>query len=79
MCSDLGSHIDGFVATAAHTLVVHSDAEAPVTGREADVLTAAHTALEAAIRLIRPGKRIAEVSRTGPPYSKNETQKHTEK
>lgn len=60
-CSDLGSHIDGFVATAAHTLVVQSDTEAPVSGREADVMAAAQTALEAAIRLIRPGKRISEV------------------
>lgn len=58
---DLGSHIDGFVATAAHTVVVQSDAEAPVTGKAADVVAAANTALEAAIRLIRPGKRISEV------------------
>jgi hypothetical protein len=61
LCSDLGAHIDGFVATAAHTVVVQADPEAPVTGREADVITAAHTALEAAIRLVRPGKRISEV------------------
>ncbi|EIE26136.1 proliferation-associated protein 1 [Coccomyxa subellipsoidea C-169] len=59
---DLGSHIDGFVATAAHTIVVQSDAEAPVTGKAADVIVAANTALEAAIRLIRPGKRISEVT-----------------
>ncbi len=31
-------------------------------GRAADVLQAAHTALEAAIRLIRPGKNIASVA-----------------
>ncbi len=61
MCRDLGSHIDGFIATAAHTVVVQEDTEAPVTGKAADVLTAANTALEAAIRLIRPGKRISEV------------------
>ena len=57
----MGSHIDGFVATAAHTVVVQSDAEAPITGKAADVVAAANTALEAAIRLIRPGKRILEV------------------
>ncbi len=40
---------------------MQSDAEAPVTGKAADVIVAANTALEAAIRLIRPGKRISEV------------------
>ena len=62
LCSDLGAHIDGFIATAAHTVVLQeSEEEAPLTGRVADLLTAAHTALEAAIRLFRPGKRISEV------------------
>ena len=62
--SDLGAHIDGFIATAAHTVVpAEGDDEAPLTGRVADLLTAAHTALEAAIRLFRPGKRISEVGR----------------
>lgn len=60
-CRDLGAHIDGFVATAAHTLVVQADEEAAVTGKAADVIAAANTALEAAIRLIRPGKKISEV------------------
>ena len=54
--------MDGFVATAAHTLLVQEDASAPVTGRHADVLAAGNTALEAAIRLIRPGKAIADVA-----------------
>lgn len=59
--SDLGAHIDGFIATAAHTVVAQEDPEAPVKGRAANLLNAASTALEAAIRLIRPGKRISEV------------------
>lgn len=42
-------------------MVVQEDPEAPVTGRAADLLAAANTALEAALRLIRPGKRIADV------------------
>jgi len=58
--SDLGCHIDGFIATAAHSLLVQADAAAPVDGRAAEVLAAAHTALEAALRLVRPGKNIAE-------------------
>ena len=49
------------MATAAHTLVVQSDEDAAVTGKAADVIAAANTALEAAIRLIRPGKKIADV------------------
>ena len=62
VCRDLGAHIDGFVATAAHSLVVQADEDAAVTGKAADVIAAANTALEAAIRLIRPGKKISDVS-----------------
>ena len=58
-CRDLATHIDGFIATTAHTLVVGS--EEKVTGQKADLLQAALTALEAAIRLVRPGSRSADV------------------
>ena len=58
--SDLACHIDGFIATAAHTLLVQPDAAALVEGRSAEIMAAAHTALEAALRLVRPGKSIAE-------------------
>jgi Xaa-Pro aminopeptidase len=61
-CSDLGVHIDGFIATEATTVVVQSDADAAVTGRAADVVQAAATALEAALRLMRPGRKISEVA-----------------
>lgn len=142
-CRDLGAHIDGFIATEATTVVVQSDASAPVTGlshplgsgrlffavslpvlsmqgvttvaqrlpvrsklimfgacgeealvrlcflimiasscvattggrfnmhglvravvagRAADVISAAATAMEAALRLIRPGRKIADVA-----------------
>ena len=68
ICSDLGVHIDGFIATAAHTLQVPEsaadDAErqsAAITGKAADVVAAANTALEAALRLVRPGKHISDV------------------
>lgn len=59
---DLATHIDGFIATAAHTLVVQEDAAAPVTGKAADVLAAANTAAEVALRLVRPGKHNKEVT-----------------
>jgi methionine aminopeptidase len=62
--SDLGVHIDGFIATVAQTIVVQDSADAPVTGRAADVISAARTAFDAALRLIRPGKRVSDVAAT---------------
>jgi len=59
---DLGCHIDGFIATQAQTVLVAADASAPITGRAADVVQAARTAFEAAIRLIKPGKRVSDVA-----------------
>mmetsp|Transcript_17381 Transcript_17381/g.29787 ORF Transcript_17381/g.29787 Transcript_17381/m.29787 type:complete len:386 (+) Transcript_17381:39-1196(+) len=58
---DLGVHVDGYVAVQAQTLVVGS---APATGKAADVIAAARTAFDAALRLIRPGKHVSDV--TGP-------------
>lgn len=52
---DLGAHIDGFIAVAAHTIVVGASKENKVTGRKADVILAAHYAAETALRLVRPG------------------------
>ena len=61
-CSDLGCHIDGYIAQAAHSLVVASDPAAPVTGRAADAIACAQTCFDAAARLIRPGKKSGEVA-----------------
>lgn len=61
-CRDLGAHIDGWVATQAQTILVQPSFESPVTGQAADVIQAARTAFDAALRLIRPGKKISEVS-----------------
>lgn len=58
---DLGCHIDGFIAVVAHTVQVQEMSGA-VTGRAADVLEAANTGAEAALRLIRPGKKNKDVS-----------------
>jgi curved DNA binding protein len=57
---DLGCHMDGYIAQAAHTVVV--GASTLITGRAADVLTATSQCYEAAARLIRPGRKIAEVA-----------------
>jgi methionine aminopeptidase len=61
LCSDLGAHIDGYIAVQATTVVVQ-EAVAPITGRVADAIACAHTCFEAALRLIRPGKRISDVA-----------------
>jgi methionine aminopeptidase len=53
--SDMGCHIDGFIAVVAHTHVLQDGA---VTGRAADVIAAANTAAEVALRLVRPGKKV---------------------
>ncbi|KAK2391384.1 ERBB-3 BINDING PROTEIN [Trifolium repens] len=53
---DLACHIDGFIAAVAHNNVLQ---EGPVTGRAADVIAAANTAAEVALRLVRPGKKMS--------------------
>ena len=58
---DLGAHVDGYIATAAHTLVVGN---APVTGEQADVMKAAQLASEVVIRKLRPGASTAEIGAT---------------
>jgi len=54
-CSDMACHIDGFIAAVAHTHVLQ---DGPITGRAADVIAAANTAAEVALRLVRPGKKV---------------------
>ena len=51
----MGCHIDGFIAVVAHTHVLQ---EGPVKGRAADVIAAANTAAEVALRLVRPGRKV---------------------
>lgn len=58
----LGVQIDGFPAVVAGTVVVGALALLPVTGPKADLLQLAWTALEAAIRTLRPGKRNWDVT-----------------
>lgn len=49
---DVGVHIDGYLAVAAHTVVL---APGPVRGRAADAIAACFTAAECVTRLCRPG------------------------
>lgn len=53
--SQLGAQFDGYCSTVATTVVVGAK---EVTGAKADVIKAAETALEAAIRMIRPGNKV---------------------
>ena len=50
---DVGAHIDGYIATAAHTIVI--GAIEPVTGRKGDVLAALATAQSVVHRLVVNG------------------------
>eukprot|EP00871_Galdieria_phlegrea_P002126 jgi/Galph1/2914/GphlegSOOS_G1551.1 len=62
----LGAHIDGYCAVLCNTLCVsetdNTSQEEVITGRKADVILAAYTAAEAALRLMRPGRTNVEVS-----------------
>jgi len=56
---DLGCHIDGYIAQAAHTIVV---GEEKVEDRRADVIHAAWNAAEAALRLVQVGNKNTQVT-----------------
>merc|ERR1740117_2268927 len=56
---DMGCHIDGFIAAAAHTIVVGED---KAEDRRADVVHAAWTAAEAAVRLVQVGNTNTQVT-----------------
>lgn len=61
---DLGAHIDGFCAVGATTFQagVEGPSTKKITGKQADVLMAAHFAGEAALRLLRPGRTNTEIT-----------------
>lgn len=52
-------HIDGYVGTVAHTVVV--GASAPLSGPAGDLFAAAQTAGELLLRVIRPGNKTSEL------------------
>ncbi|EDW37526.1 GL16317 [Drosophila persimilis] len=52
---DLGAHIDGFIAVAAHTISVGASADQKISGRPADVILAAYWSVQAALRLLKSG------------------------
>ena len=54
----MGVQFDGYCSTVATTIVI--GANGAVTGPKADAIQAARTALEAAVRMIRPGNKVIE-------------------
>lgn len=56
---DMAIHFDGFIAAAAHTVVVGDD---KVEDKRADVIMAAWTAAEAALRLVQVGNTNTQVT-----------------
>jgi len=60
---DLGCQVDGYVAVTATTVIVAAEGFAKgVTGRQADVLMAAHLAVEVASRMVKAGAKGREIS-----------------
>jgi len=58
---DVAAHVDGFIGSIAHTHIVSQKAE-PTTGKQADVICAAHVAAEAVLRLLKPGAVNKDIS-----------------
>lgn len=63
--SDLGCHIDGYVAVAGHTVVLPNEAgEKPtVEGPLADVMRASEVASEVVQKMLKPGVKNTEVTK----------------
>lgn len=59
---DLGCHIDGFIAAAAHTVIVAGGDDAKVEDKRADCVMAAWNAAEAALRLVQVGNTNTQVT-----------------
>lgn len=59
---DLGAHIDGYISTAAHTVIATDKPTEVVGGKAADVVCAAYFASEAALHLLRAGGTNAQVT-----------------
>lgn len=56
---DMACHLDGFIAAAAHTVIVGGE---PVEDKRADVIMAAWNAAEAALRLVQVGNTNTQVT-----------------
>nr|CCC94484.1 unnamed protein product [Trypanosoma congolense IL3000] len=59
---DLGIHIDGYCAQVAHTVQVTDNNELGADEKAAKVITAAYNILNTAVRKMRPGTTVYEVT-----------------
>ncbi|WKY07648.1 hypothetical protein Q1695_007255 [Nippostrongylus brasiliensis] len=59
---DLGVHVDGYIATAANTVVVGASPTNKVTGKHAELLKATYEAMEVAIRMLQPGNKTMDIT-----------------
>ncbi|KAI9009605.1 hypothetical protein BC832DRAFT_551908 [Gaertneriomyces semiglobifer] len=59
---DLGVHIDGYIASLAHTTVLNPTPQTPITGRAADVICATYYAAQVATRLVAAGRPSTEIT-----------------
>jgi len=53
---ELGAHIDGYITSAAHTVVVGASKENKVTDKKAKAIASAYNAMEMVLRMLRPEK-----------------------
>jgi len=60
---DLGCHLDGYFAHVGCTIVVSSDPAKKITGQTANLITAGHTALQAALRKVVVGATNDDVTK----------------
>jgi len=58
---DLAVHIDGFIAMGAHTISIGGK-DAVVEGKKAEVVLAAYNAIQAALRMLKPGHKNNDVT-----------------
>lgn len=59
---DLGIHVDGYCAQVAHTVQVTENNELGVDEKAAKVIAATHSILNTAMRKMRPGTNVYEVT-----------------
>jgi curved DNA binding protein len=59
---DMGCHLDGFVAQAAHTVYVSANPAERATGKKADAVLAAYHAMQAAQRLFKEMTTNTEIT-----------------
>lgn len=72
---DMGCHVDGYICVVAYTVVCdpaladifetsRTKDPSAITGRKADVIKASWTAAEACMRLIKPGHKSGDLTKT---------------